>query len=69
MLGSNSMLCTGRAAMAPGRNRQTGNVSDVDPNSFGGQLRRLRKDAGMTQEALADALGTKQGRVSEYERN
>lgn len=55
--------------MSPGRNKHYAhNVSEVNPNSFGGQLRRLRIDAGLTQEQLADALGLPQTRVSELER-
>jgi len=64
------MIVTHRgAAMSPGRNKHYAhNVSEVNPNSFGGQLRRLRIDAGLTQEQLADALGLPQTRVSELER-
>lgn len=63
------MIVTQRgAAMPPGRN-YAHNVRDVDPLSFGGQLRRLRLDAGLTQEQLAAAIGLPQTRISEYERS
>jgi transcriptional regulator with XRE-family HTH domain len=35
---------------------------------LGGQLRRIRARAGVTQSALAERLGVRQGVVSEYER-
>lgn len=45
------------------------NVANVDPDSFGAQLRRLREDAGLSQEELAAKIGTKQQRISSFERN
>lgn len=44
------------------------NIREVDPDSFGGQLRRLRLDAGLTQEELGEAIGLNQQRISMYER-
>lgn len=35
----------------------------------GAEIRRLRKRAGLTQEALADCIGVEQGTVSRWERN
>lgn len=47
---------------------KTPNIREVDPSSFGGQLRRLRMDAGLTQEELGEAIGLNQQRISMYER-
>ena len=47
---------------------KTPNILEVDPSSFGGQLRRLRMDAGLTQEELGEAIGLNQQRISMYER-
>ncbi len=55
--------------MSPGRNPAARNVSNVDPHSLGGQLRRLREEAGLTQTELGNAVGLPQARISEYERN
>ena len=49
--------------------RRRGNVSEVDPDSLGGQIRRYRERAGLSQGQLGDAIGVSQGRVSEYELN
>lgn len=54
--------------MSP-RREHAYNMVDVDPASFGGQLRRLREDAGLSQEELAERLGMKQQRISTFERN
>ena len=55
--------------MSVGKKREPRNLLDVDPATFGGQLRRLRDDAGMTQAELGAAVGLPQTRISEYERN
>lgn len=44
------------------------NIREVDPDSFGGQLRRFRMEAGLTQEELGEAIGLNQQRISMYER-
>jgi transcriptional regulator with XRE-family HTH domain len=43
-------------------------VADQDPVTFGGLLRRLRTDAGLTQEELAGAAGVSTRSVSDLER-
>lgn len=62
------VVASGRVFMAPGR-REPRNISELDPSSFGAQLRRLRMDAGLSQEELGEAIGTDQTRISAYERN
>lgn len=59
-------LDIGRGIMSP--RDKTPNIREVDPSSFGGQLRRLRMDAGLTQEELGEAIGLNQQRISMYER-
>jgi transcriptional regulator with XRE-family HTH domain len=54
--------------MSP-RNDQARNVANVEPESFGAQLRRLREDRGLSQDALGNAIGTSQKEISAYERN
>ena len=53
--------------MTPGRN-YVNNITEVDPNSLGGQLRKYRLDAGLSQTQLAEEVGVAQTRISEYER-
>ncbi len=43
-------------------------MADQDPATFGGLLRRLRIDAGLTQEELAEAVGVSTRSVSDLER-
>ncbi len=43
-------------------------MADQDPMTFGGLLRRLRTDAGLTQEELAEATGLSVRAVSDLER-
>jgi transcriptional regulator with XRE-family HTH domain len=43
-------------------------VADQGPVMFGGLLRRLRTDAGLTQEELAEAAGVSTRSVSDLER-
>jgi tetratricopeptide (TPR) repeat protein/transcriptional regulator with XRE-family HTH domain len=43
-------------------------VADQDPVTFGGLLRRLRSNAGLTQEELAEAAGVSTRSVSDLER-
>jgi transcriptional regulator with XRE-family HTH domain len=43
-------------------------VADQDRVTFGGLLRRLRTDAGLTQEELAEAAGVSSRSVSDLER-
>ena len=43
-------------------------MADQDPVTFGGLLRRLRTDAGLTQEELAEAAGVSTRSVSDLER-
>lgn len=54
--------------MSPRKNNAH-NVVEVDPNSFGGQLRRYRVAAGLTQTELGESIGLDQKRVSTFERN
>lgn len=53
--------------MSP-RNKMALNVTDVDPNTFGGILRRAREDAGLSQAELGELVGSPQSRISLYER-
>lgn len=43
------------------------NLSEVPPDSFGEQLRRLRTEAGLSQRELGNISGIGQQRVSTYE--
>ena len=43
-------------------------VAPYDPSDIGGEIKRRRERAGMTQAELAEASGIAQGRLSEYER-
>ena len=52
--------------MAPGK-RSPRHISDVEPDSFGAQLRRLRMERGMSQVELGEAIGADQQRISSYE--
>jgi transcriptional regulator with XRE-family HTH domain len=45
--------------------RRMGILAPMD----GAEIRRLRKRAGLTQEALAECIGVEQGTVSRWERN
>lgn len=54
--------------MSPHDIRDPHNVADLDPQSFGAQLRRLRKEAGLNQRDLGAAIGREQTRISQYER-
>lgn len=54
--------------MSPGK-REPRNLADVEPDSFGAQLRKLRVDAGLSQGELGAAVGADQARVSAWERN
>jgi len=59
--------------LVPGRRRGRGPVVDGPAAgqaalSFGGLLRRLRDEAGLTQDELAEAAGVSQRAVSDLER-
>ena len=56
-------------SMSPTHRREPRNIRDVPPDSFGAQLRRLRMDAGLSQEELGAAIGTDQTRISAWENN
>ena len=47
--------------------REPYNELDLDPDSFGAQLRRIRKERGLSQGELGAAIGANQARISAYE--
>src|SRR5690349_21345435 len=54
--------------LAPGGRRGEGPVTEQAEMSFGGLLRRLRDDAALTQDELAEAARVSQRAISDLER-